>query len=338
MSDALAQNASRGIDWRRPVEDALRSTRARSSGKGSCDGRLMPEAFTARAGRARSAPRRIVAVERIGQDFGSIERASGGAENYISRLEGRYVMSTRKTALVTGANKGIGREIARQLGQKEYSVWLGCRDGARGEKAVGELRKEGIDAHVLRLDVTSDASVREAAATFAKASETLEVLVNNAGISTGGYASPSEVKVDDMRALYEVNVFGAVRVTQAFVPFLRKSGQGRVVMMSSSLGSITGQLDLTSPTYGVNLLAYNSSKSALNMITVAFAKELAPYGVKVNAANPGYVATDLNNHQGYRTVAEGAGIAVRLATLGPMGPTAGFFHDGHADDLGRHGW
>jgi len=247
-------------------------------------------------------------------------------------------MSTRKTALVTGANKGIGREIARQLGKQGYSVWLGCRDAQRGEQAVAELRKEGIDAHVLALDVTSDESVKAAAATFGKASDSLDALVNNAGISMGGYAPPSQTSIDDMRGVYDVNVFGPVRVTLAFAPFLRKSGQGRIVMMSSSLGSISEQLDLTSGTYGVNLLAYNSSKSALNMITVSFAKELAQYGIKVNAANPGYVATDLNNHQGYRTVEQGAAIAVHLATLGPMGPTAGFFSDGKEPALGRHAW
>ena len=247
-------------------------------------------------------------------------------------------MSTRKTALITGANKGIGREIARQLGQRGYAVWLGCRDAARGEQAAAELRKEGIDAHALALDVTSDASVKAAAATYGKASDTLDALVNNAGIAVGGYAAPTEASLEDMRSIYDVNVFGPVRVTQAFVPFLRKTGQGRIVMMSSSLGSIAEQLDLTSGTYGVNLLGYNSSKSALNMISVAFAKELAAQGIKVNAANPGYVATDLNNNQGYRTVEQGAAIAVHLATLGPMGPTAGFFSDGSEAKLGRHAW
>ncbi len=247
-------------------------------------------------------------------------------------------MTERKIALVTGANKGIGREIARQLGRKGHAVWLGCRDVARGEKAAEELRAEGIDARALPLDVASGVSVKEAAAIFARASDKLDVLVNNAGVAVGGYAPPSEASVDDMRALCEVNTFGPVRVTQAFVPFLKKAGQACVVMMSSSLGSIAEQVDLRSPTYGVNLLGYNSSKSALNMITVAFAKELAPHGIKVNAANPGYVRTDLNNHQGYRTVEEGAEVAVRLATLGPMGPTAGFFHDGHADFLGKHPW
>ncbi|MDB4943263.1 MAG: serralysin [Labilithrix sp.] len=247
-------------------------------------------------------------------------------------------MSTRKTALITGANKGIGREIARQLGHKGYSVWLGSRDAERGEQAAADLRKEGLDARVLALDVTSDASVAAAAVTYGKTSDTLDVLVNNAGVAVGGYAAPTAASLEDMRALYEVNVFGPVRVTQAFVPFLRKAGEGRIVMMSSSLGSIAEQLDMTSGTYGVSLLGYNSSKSALNMITVLFAKELAAHGIKVNAANPGYVATDLNAHQGYRTVEQGAAVAVHLATLGPMGPTAGFFNDGSETTLGRHAW
>jgi len=247
-------------------------------------------------------------------------------------------MSTRKTALITGANKGIGREIARQLGQQGFSVWLGCRDAARGEQAAADLRKEGFHAHLLALDVSNDASVKAAAGTYGKTNDTLDVLVNNAGVATGGYIAPSEASLDDMRAVYEVNVFGPVRVTQAFLPFLRKAGQGRIVMMSSSLGSIGEQLDLTSGTYGVNLLGYNSSKSALNMITVSFAKELAAQGIKVNAANPGYVATDLNDNQGYRNVQQGAAIAVHLATLGPMGPTAGFFNDGTEATVGRHAW
>jgi len=247
-------------------------------------------------------------------------------------------MSTRKTALITGANKGIGREIARQLGHRGYEIWLGCRDAGRGERAAADLRNEGLDAHALALDVTADASVKAAAVVYGRASDTLDVLVNNAGVAIGGYNAPSEASLDDMRALYEVNVFGPVRVTQAFVPFLRKAGQGRIVMMSSSLGSIGEQLDMTSGTYGVNLLGYNSSKSALNMITVSFAKELAAHGIKVNAANPGYVATDLNDHQGYRSVEQGAAIAVHLATLGPMGPTAGFFNDGAEATLGKHAW
>ncbi|RYE86210.1 MAG: SDR family oxidoreductase, partial [Myxococcales bacterium] len=223
---------------------------------------------------------------------------------------------TRKTALITGANKGIGLEIARQLGQRNHTVWLGARDAARGDEAVAGLRAEGIDAHALPLDVTDDASVKAAAATLARSSPRLDVLVNNAGVALGGYVPPSQASVEDMRATYEVNTFGPVRVIQAFLPLLIAAGQGRIVMMSSSLGSIAEQLDMTSASYGASLLAYNSSKSALNMITVLFARELAAHGIKVNAANPGYVSTDLNDHQGHRTVEEGARIAVRLATLG----------------------
>ena len=247
-------------------------------------------------------------------------------------------MPTRKTALVTGANKGLGREIARQLGRKEYVVWLGCRDVERGNTAASELRADGVDAHVLQLDVTSDASVTAAAATFGATNRQLDVLVNNAGIAFVE-AAPSHASLADLRATYEVNVFGPVRVTQAFVPFLIESGQGRIVMMSSILGSIGEQLDMTTQAYGTSLLGYNSSKSALNMITVLFAKELAVHGIKVNAANPGYTATDLNHHNGTRSVEDGAAIAVRLATLGFAGPTAGFFHDGHVDVLGgQHAW
>jgi NAD(P)-dependent dehydrogenase (short-subunit alcohol dehydrogenase family) len=247
-------------------------------------------------------------------------------------------MHTQKTALITGANKGIGREIARQLGRLGYTVWLGCRDQKRGAEAARALSAEGLDAHPLTLDVSDDESVRAAASSFGAKHERLDALVNNAGVSTGGYVAPSEASLRDMHALYEVNVFGPVRVTQAFLPFLRTSGQGRVVMMSSSLGSVAEQLDPASSTYTVNLLGYNSSKSALNMITVAFAKELMPFGIKVNAANPGYVATDLNGHQGYRTVEQGAAVAVQLATLSPMGPTAGFFNDGAEARMGRHAW
>ena len=247
------------------------------------------------------------------------------------------MMSNNKSALVTGANKGIGQEIARQLGMIGYSVWLGCRDEGRGEQAAAELRKAGIDAHTLLLDVTSDISVVQAVDKFAQGSEHLDVLVNNAGINVDRN-KPSETKVENMHTVYEVNTFGPVRVTLAFLPFLRKAECARVVMMSSSLGSITAALDPTSETYDVNLLSYNSSKAALNMITVMFAKDLHADGIKVNAVNPGFADTDLNQHHGHRTVEEAAKIAIKLATIGVNGPTAGFFNDGYFNDLGRHAW
>ncbi len=246
-------------------------------------------------------------------------------------------MKDVKNALVTGANKGIGLEIARQLGQLGYSVWLGCRDLERGKLAEAELRRIGIDAHALILDVTSDASVSEAASKFAQMNDHLDVLVNNAGINIDR-SRPSETIVTNMQAIYDVNTFGPVRVTIAFLPFLRKGNGARIVMMSSSLGSISASLDPTSETYDVNLLSYNSSKAALNMITVMFAKDLHTEGIKVNAVNPGHTDTDLNHHQGHRTVENAAKIAIKLATIGANGPTAGFFHDGYFDNLGQHSW
>ncbi len=155
----------------------------------------------------------------------------------------------------------------------------------------------------------------------------LDVLVNNAGVSLSGRARPGEEDIEKIRATYEVNVFGVIRVTQAFLPLLRKSPAGRIVMMSSGPGSIAAALDPASEFHAVNILGYNSSKTALNAITVAFAKDLAGAGIKVNAADPGYTATDLNRNSGHRTVEQAAEIAVRLATLPDDGPTGGFFND-----------
>ena len=247
-------------------------------------------------------------------------------------------MDQTRIALVTGANKGTGLEIARQLGEIGHSVWLGCRDPERGERAAADLRARGVDANPLLLDVGDDASVRAAAGVFGKAGDRLDVLVNNAGIALGGAPRIDDVSFDDMRVSYEVNTIGPLRVTQAFLPFLRKSDGARVVMMSSSLGSISASLDPTSEAHGVSLFGYQASKSALNMVTVLLAKELLAENIKVNAVNPGYTATDLNGRQGHRSTEEGARIAVRLATVGAQGPTAGFFHDGYFDQPGRHGW
>ncbi|RYE90838.1 MAG: SDR family NAD(P)-dependent oxidoreductase, partial [Myxococcales bacterium] len=175
--------------------------------------------------------------------------------------------------------------------------------------------------------VTSDESVAAAARTLAGETDRLDVLVNNAGVLTSMTTPPSQDTTDLVKSVYEVNVFGPIRVTQAFLPLLKKAPAARVVMMSSGLGSMTVQLDRSSGFYEVNQMGYNSSKSALNSVTVAFAKELEPLGIKVNATCPGYVKTDMNGHTGTRTVEQGAATAIRLATLGPDGPTAGFFND-----------
>jgi NAD(P)-dependent dehydrogenase (short-subunit alcohol dehydrogenase family) len=247
-------------------------------------------------------------------------------------------MSTKSVALITGANKGIGLAIARQLGQQGYSVWLGCRSRERGEQAAADLRKDGIEAFAIVIDVTDEHSVRAAAAHFAEKAGPLDALINNAGISLGNYPPASEESVDDIRAMFDVNVLGPVRVTQAFLPLLRKSKAARIVMMSSSLGSVSRTLDMSSDIWPVVAAGYCASKSALNMFTAKFAKELLHDGIKVNAADPGYTATDLNGHTGHRTVDEAAAIAVHLATLGHMGPTGGFFNDAYADTPSRLAW
>ena len=199
------------------------------------------------------------------------------------------------------------------------------------------MREAGIDARALSLDVADDASVRAAADRLANEVEALDVLVNNAGISIGTPARASEEPVDDVRAMFEVNTLGPLRVTQAFLPLLRAAGGARVVMMTSGLGSITDASDMAGLSWNVGYAGYCASKAALNMLTVKLAKELLSDGIKVNAADPGFTATDLNGHSGFRTVEQAAAVAVQLATLGFMGPTAGFFHDGHATQS-RHRW
>lgn len=232
---------------------------------------------------------------------------------------------TKSTALITGANKGIGFEIARQLGSRDFVVWLGSRNQERGDAAVAELRGEGIEANCLLLDVSDSNSVRIAAERLQGEIGALDALVNNAGINFGRPPPPSQESVDQMRAIFDVNVFGAVRVTQAFLPLLRKSAAARIVMISSGLGSIASTLDMTSENWNVGSAGYCASKTALNMITVKFAKELAAENIKVNAADPGLTATDLTGHLGNRTPADAAVVAVRLATLDKLGPTGGFF-------------
>jgi NAD(P)-dependent dehydrogenase (short-subunit alcohol dehydrogenase family) len=234
-------------------------------------------------------------------------------------------MSNQPTALITGANKGIGLSIAKGLGALGYQVWVGSRDAARGRAAVVELEGAGVDARHLLIDVADPGSVEAAAIFLNRQLGSLDVLVNNAGIALGFSNPPSEQPMDELKAVYEVNVFGPIRVTQAFLPLLKNAAGARVVMMSSGLGSLGLVTDPTSIYSTANLLAYNSSKTALNAVSVAFAKELAPFGIKVNAVEPGSVATDLNGNNGPQTPDEGAASAIRLATTGPDGPTGGFF-------------
>lgn len=236
----------------------------------------------------------------------------------------------QKIALITGANKGIGFETARQLGALGMTVLVGARDETLGKEAEQSLRSAGIDARAIRIDVTDDASVQAAAEEIGSAYGRLDVLVNNAGTATVSRArsTPSGTDLADMRAVYEVNVFGVVRVTNAMLPLLRRAPAARIVNVSSEVGSISSMTDQDSPLGQMPASAqYPSSKTALNMITAMYAKELRDTPVKVNAANPGYCATDFNGNSGFRTAAQGAEPSVYLATLPDDGPSG--IHWGH---------
>lgn len=234
-------------------------------------------------------------------------------------------MNIKRQALVTGANKGIGLAIAKGLAEAGFFVWIGARDRSRGKQAVAQLRCAGLDAGLLEIDVAIEDSVYQAAAMLSEQIDALDILVNNAGIAVDMTKAPSEVRMQDMKAVYDVNLFGPVRVTQALLPLLKKADQARIVMMSSGVGSLTLITDPTSIYSTVNLLDYTSSKVALNAVTVSFAKELEPLGIKVNAVEPGHVRTDLNGNSGVLTPEEGATTVIKMALLGSDGPTAGFF-------------
>ena len=221
----------------------------------------------------------------------------------------------KQVALVTGANKGIGLEIARKLGRAGVSVIVGARDGTRGEAAAATLRGEGLDARFVQLDVTDDASIEQAAAAIAATHGRLDILVNNAGIGDPADGPPASASIEAARRIFDTNFFGALRVTQTMLPLLRQAPAARIVNMSSSLGSMAVNADASSPYYGVHLIGYNASKAALNMLTVQLAETLRDTGIVVNAACPGYVATDLNGHSGPLSATEAAATPVRLALL-----------------------
>jgi NAD(P)-dependent dehydrogenase (short-subunit alcohol dehydrogenase family) len=225
-------------------------------------------------------------------------------------------------ALITGGNRGIGLATARLLGARGMTVLVGARSADRGSRAERALREGGADAWALPLDVTDEKSVRLAAEWIDTEYGRLDVLVNNAGIARGdGTGEPSATRLSTMRTVYETNVFGVVVVTNAMLPLLHRSAAPRIVNVSSEVGSITSMMDPTSPLWPMASVPYPSSKAALNMVTAMYAKELRDTGIKVNAANPGYCATDLNRHSGFRTAEQGAEVSVYLATLPDDGPT-----------------
>ena len=232
-------------------------------------------------------------------------------------------MPEQRVALITGANKGIGLAIARSLAAHGLTVLVGARDLALGEAAAKSI---GGSARAIALDVTSLPSIAAAAAEIRRAVGRLDVLINNAGIARAG-GPPSTAVLAEARQVFETNVLGVIAVTQAMLPLLREAPAARIVNISSSLGSLTSINVPGSPYPGVAGVAYGPSKSALNAITVAVAHELAATKLKVNAACPGYTATDMTGHHGPRTVEQAAREPVRLALLADDGPTGGFTNE-----------
>lgn len=225
-------------------------------------------------------------------------------------------------ALITGANKGIGYETARLLGERGHTVLLGTRDPSAGTEAAARLTAAGLDAHNVTLDVTDEASIAATATRIEADYGHLDVLVNNAGIARAdGPGLPSQTQLETLRTVFETNVYGPVAMTNAMLPLLRKAPAARIVNVSSEVGSIGSITDPDSPLWIITSIPYPASKTALNMVTAMYAKELRDTPIKVNAANPGYCATDLNHHSGFRTPTQGAEVSVHLATLPPDGPT-----------------
>jgi len=246
-------------------------------------------------------------------------------------------MQDKPVALVTGANQGIGLQIAKDLVGHGFTVLVGSRNLGRGEDAAREI---GPGALALQLDVTDQTSIAAAAERVRRELGRLDLLINNAAISNTSkmpgmsiqeYAKttrPSNVSLDEMRAVWETNVFGVLAVTQAMLPLLRESAAGRIVNVSSGVGSLTANADPAFPWRSIFGPVYPASKTALNAITLAFAIELEPEGIKVNAVSPGFTKTNLNGYEGTETLEQGAAEAVRVALLGPDGPTGTFTRTG----------
>jgi NAD(P)-dependent dehydrogenase (short-subunit alcohol dehydrogenase family) len=241
-------------------------------------------------------------------------------------------MSTKKVALITGANKGIGFETARQLGKQGITVILGARDLAKGAAAAETLKKEGIDARAVKLDVVNPADIKAVTEKIEKDFGELDILVNNAGIALESFFGNStlETSEETLRKTFETNFFAVVAVTKALLPLLKKSDAGRIVNVSSILGSLSLQATEGSPIYEAKIFSYNASKAALNAYTIHLAHALKDTKIKVNSAHPGWVKTDMGTDAAPMEIVDGAKTEVELATLPANGPTGGYFHMGEA--------
>jgi NAD(P)-dependent dehydrogenase (short-subunit alcohol dehydrogenase family) len=238
--------------------------------------------------------------------------------------------NAKKIALITGANKGLGFEMARQLGQAGVQVLMAARDPQKGEAAAEKLRGEGLDAQFLKLDITHKADHAAASAFLEEKFGRLDILINNAGIMSDGLGGGkvSATTEDAIHRTFETNFFAPVALTQALLPLLKKSDAGRIVNMSSILGSQTLHADPKSPIYDFKSLSYDASKAALNSFTIHLAHELKDTKIKVNSAHPGWVKTDMGTDAAPMEIPEGGKTGVELALLGEDGPTGGFFHLG----------
>jgi len=245
-----------------------------------------------------------------------------------------------KSVLITGANRSIGFESARQLLQQGYYVYLGSRSLENGLKAVNELKAEGFsNVEAIALDVTDQQSVAAARATIGEKTAVLDVLINNAGISGVVPQKASDAAIDNFKNVYETNVYGVVRVTQAFIDLLQKSTEPRIVNVSSSVGSLSLQSNPNWRFYDhAKFAVYSSSKSALNMYTVMLAYELRDTAFKVNAVDPGYTKTDFNNHQGPGTIEDAAARVVKYALIDSSGPTGKYFSEETNPETGEIPW
>ncbi len=244
-----------------------------------------------------------------------------------------------KKVLITGANRSIGFETARQLLQKGYYVYLGSRTIEKGNEAVEKLKAEGLtEVEAIAIDVSEEASVKAARAEIGKKTDVLDVLINNAGIS-GGFPQPAtSTDVSVFREVFETNVFGIVSVTQAFLDLMHKSDEPRIVNVTSGLGSLTLHSDPNWKYYPVKGAVYSPSKAALNMYTIILAYELRDTPFKVNVVDPGYTATDFNHHRGPGTVQDAAARLVKTAMIPADGPTGQFFSDDNNPETGISPW